>query len=62
MTEKVAVKPILINFIKTCAYLGHTEDLDVRALVQIYRRIFKKPEDCLEDIDSLIDLILLLAL
>lgn len=33
MTDKASVKPILINYIKACAYLGHTEDFDIRALV-----------------------------
>ena len=62
MSGKVTVKPVLINFIKSCAYLGHIEGYDIKVLVQIYTRIFKEPSDCLKDIDSLIDLILLIAL
>ena len=61
MTDKVSVKSIIIQFIKSCAYLGHTEGYDIRVLVQIYRRIFKKPTE-IEDIGSLVDLILLIAL
>ena len=62
MSDKKAVTPILLNFIKSCAYLGHTQDYDIEVLLQIYTTIFKEPSDCLQDIDSLIDLILLIAL
>lgn len=61
MTDKVSVKPIIMQFITSCAYLGHTDGFDIRVLVQIYRRIFKKPTD-VEDVASLIDLLLLIAL
>ena len=62
MTDKSSVKPILSKFIKSCAYLGHTEAYDLRVLVKIFRRIFKQPQECKDDINTLIDLILLIAL
>ena len=61
MTDRGSVKIIMSDFIKTCAYLGYTDDYDMLKLTQIFRRIYKKPQD-VEDISTLLDFALLLAL
>ena len=61
MTDRGQVKIILKDFIKTCAYVGYTDGYDMSKLTQIFRRIYKKPQD-VDDISTLLDFSILLAL
>ena len=61
MTNKEDVKPILLEFMKTCAYVGYTEGVNMPLLVQLFRRLLQTPAE-VEDIDDLLNFMLMLAL
>jgi hypothetical protein len=54
MNDKETVKVVMDDFIKSCAYLGHTDGIEMETLTMIFRRIYKKPED-VKDISTLLN-------
>jgi hypothetical protein len=60
MKDKETVKKFMINFLKTCSYVGYTDGYDIQNLTQVFRRIYKSPEDV--EIDILLDFAMILAI
>jgi len=50
----------MCNFVKSCAYIGHTDGFDTAKLLQMFRRIYKQPQEA--PMDVLLDLFIMLAL
>ena len=63
LKDKGAVAEILPTFVHACAYLGHAdaETFDVKLLFQLFRRVYKDPEE-LHKSDPLLILDLLTVL
>jgi len=59
MKDKEKVAQNMSTFLSCASYLGFT-DFDETKLIQIYRRIYKEPENC--KMEELLDLLLLVAL
>mmetsp|Transcript_4139 Transcript_4139/g.6150 ORF Transcript_4139/g.6150 Transcript_4139/m.6150 type:complete len:223 (-) Transcript_4139:1008-1676(-) len=59
--DKEQMKPIIGNFIDTCAYVGHTSGYDLEILTTVFRRIYKNPAE-VENVTTLLNLMLLLSL
>ena len=59
MKDKSNVKPILNNFISTCAYIGLTDGIDIARLTQTVRRIYKSPQEL--PTTQVLDFLVLLA-
>jgi hypothetical protein len=49
MKDRESVKKIIGEFLKTCSYVGYTDGFDIQQLTQVFRRIYKSPED-VEDV------------
>ena len=49
------------DFLRTCAYIGIHEGFDIQKLTTTFRRIYKQPQQ-VEDVSSLINLCIILAL
>lgn len=65
LKDRGAVAEILPTFVRACAYLGHADaqTFDVKLLFQLFRRIYKDPEELHKNDASLVlDLLTVLAI
>ena len=60
MKDRESVKKMIGEFLKTVSYVGYTDGFDVEKLTQVFRRIYKSPEDV--EIDTLLDFAMVLAI
>lgn len=60
MTDKDAVKNHLRHFIHSCAFLGHTEGVNMEQISQLLRRLHKTPSEV--HMDQLLDFFVMLAI
>lgn len=60
MKDKDLVAMYLNRFLASTAYLGYTKNVNMEQLTQVYRRIYKTPQEC--DINNLLNLLVTLAI
>lgn len=60
LTDKAEVEQYLTNFLKSIAYVGFTDDINMSLMTQVLRRIYKEPKNV--ETDDLLNFLVTMAI